>query len=230
MLLSSAEWWAGFLTSWATGLGALAALLAFLALGFSNRASKLKDAAFEKYKMESSTRIAEADAKAADANRIAAETRERAAKLEREAAQARLELEKVKLKQLPRRVSPEDTAKLKDMLNSSAKGKVVVGAEVTDAEATALARQLKSILADAGFEILSVTPQILALNARGIYMFLKDKSNAPPHAAGIQAAVSAIGFSMPADVAPPGMQRFAPSDSPSQLTSEIVVIWVGQKP
>jgi hypothetical protein len=142
MLLSSVEWWASVLTLWATGAALVAAAVAFIALGFSNKATKIKDEAFQRYKLESGTRIAEADAKAADANKVAAETRERAAKLEKEAAQARLEVETIKLS----RFETLNTDEFRKQLHGKPKARVELLFQKDDVDSYMFARAIKSCL------------------------------------------------------------------------------------
>lgn len=97
----SLNWW----SSWSdilavTGviLGAIVATVAIVGWVFSWKAGKLKDEAFESFKLESILAVSVAEEKAAEANSNAAKANERAAILEKEAAAARLETEKIKKK------------------------------------------------------------------------------------------------------------------------------------
>ena len=150
----SLRWWSGW-SDWlgivAVVVGGLLAIVTALGWGFSWKAGKLKDDAFEKYKIDSNARISEADSKAAEANKIAAEANERAALLEKEAAVARLELEQIKEKQRPRGMSKEQRTAFITSLSQVPPRPVRVIYFSNDQEAIKWAEEVREALNAAGF-------------------------------------------------------------------------------
>ena len=148
------------------------------------------------------------------------------------ATAARALAEELKLKQGPRTISDAARAAIIAELISAPRGPVIVQADWTDAEAKGYAKQISSVLYDAGFPVVSgVTLQVLAIGAQGSFMFIKDKANPPAHAGPIQQAFNKSGIFMPADVVGSGMDRGIRDDKADwKFEPNLVVIWVGQKP
>jgi hypothetical protein len=140
--------------------------------------------------------------------------------------------EELKLKQGPRTISDEQRVALIAELKAAPKGPVIVQSDWTDAEAKGYARQISSVLSDAGFPVVTgVTLQVLAIGAQGSFMFIKDKANPPGQAAAIQQAFNKNGIFLPADVVSSGMDKGIRDDKADwKFEPDLVVIWVGQKP
>jgi hypothetical protein len=145
---------------------------------------------------------------------------------------ARALAEELKLKQGPRTISDEQRVALIAELKAAPKGPVIVQSDWTDAEAKGYARQISSVLSDAGFPVVTgVTLQVLAIGAQGSFMFIKDKANPPGQAAAIQQAFNKNGIFLPADVVSSGMDKGIRDDKADwKFEPDLVVIWVGQKP
>ena len=145
---------------------------------------------------------------------------------------ARALAEELKLKQGPRTISDEQRVALIAELKAAPKGPVIVQSDWTDAEAKGYARQISSVLSDAGFPVVTgVTLQVLAIGAQGSFMFIKDKANPPGQAAAIQQAFNKNGIFLPADVVSSGMDKGIRDDKADwKFEPDPVVIWVGQKP
>jgi hypothetical protein len=158
MFSSSIEGWAEGLTFWATLLGVIAAGIAFLALGVSNKAGKMKDAENERQKRDFDLRISEANKIAALANEGQANANERAkvlekgtAELQRDAVAARLELEILKEKQRDRKFSQSQRELFIKYLSKAHKRPTRVIVFNGNSEAITFARQVRLCLDAAGF-------------------------------------------------------------------------------
>lgn len=205
-------WWDSFdtLSKLQTALAILVSVLGFVTLTVKLRADQLK--------------------KQADARRVA----ERALldeELKGKTAEALRATAALEARQAPRALAQQQRDDLLNLLANGPKGKVIVQSDWTDAEAKAFAEQIKSVLQDAGFEIVPVTLQVLTLLDRGAFIFLRDKSQPPPHALFIQQSFTKVGITLPADTATDGMQRCAPSEAPNwSLGLDTVILWVATKP
>jgi hypothetical protein len=141
------------------------------------------------------------------------------------------ELESLKAAQLPRTLSDSAKLKIKDLLKNCPKEEVIVQAEQADAEGKGFADKIKAVLKKSGFNVLPYPTYELSVPKQGAFIFLKDEFHPPPHAIPLQEAFKAAGFWMPIDEATKPMEiLFGPPGSPHALTSEMVIIWVGQKP
>ena len=143
-------------------------------------------------------------------------------------ASANAELRQLKQKAEDRMISAEDRQKVVAALNGAPKGKFITQSDWMDGEAIQFAQQITNILKEAGYEQLDVRTQVLSLNGKGAYMFVKDLKNPPAHAVAIQKAFTEIGISMPGDTADKDMSRFNGSQA-SNLENDVVIIWVSRK-
>ena len=109
-----------------------------------DKASKLKEEAFERYKIDASKSVAAADAKAAEAN-------ERAAKLEKDASIAQLELEKLRIRTQPRTLTQDQRKVFTATLASLPKQKIKVMSLSGNPEPMQWATQLRQCLNETGF-------------------------------------------------------------------------------
>ena len=100
------------------------------------------------------TRIRDRDfeLKVATTSLAAANANERAALLEKEAASLRLELEQVRIKQMPRTITPEQESVFINLLRqSSPKGPITVICLSDDQEANRFAKRIREVLDRAGY-------------------------------------------------------------------------------
>lgn len=205
-------WWDSFeaLSKLQTGLAILVSALGVVTLTVKLRADQIKK---------------QTDARKAD-ERIKLDKA-----LEDKTSEALRATAALQARQAPRSLTEAQRTDLLGLLVASPKGKVIIQSNWTDPEARHFAEQIKSLLRDAGFELVPVTLQVLALLEHGQFIFLKDKTAPPPHALHIQQALMKAGFTFPAKIASPGMQRCSPGEIPNwELGADTVVIWVALKP
>jgi hypothetical protein len=221
MTLPSAETLADVLALAVAVLGVLAAFAGLGAWYFSAKASAAKDAALERFKVESASTTAEANARAAEANTKAVEAAEGTAKARAEAAAAiertkKLELEaeqqreraakaerdllSVKSAIAPRGFSTAERAKLIAALRAApVKGKVSINCVLGDGEGFAFANEVDKILKTGGWETTGVSQGAYGPggNPIGFGVVVHSAASAPPHAATLQAAFKAAGLDLP---------------------------------
>lgn len=148
-----------------------------------------------------------------------------------ELSQTKKQLEQLQNRQNDRVISPEDRQKLVSFLDYAPKGKVIVKADWMDGEAHQFANQITAVLKETGFSVLNVNPQVVMMTSgKGAYIFVKDFSKPPIHAVPIQQSFLAIGIKLEGATATAEMQSFAASDSPNNLESDTLIIWVTRKP
>lgn len=137
-------------------IGAIAAIIVGISTYAVIRLQKVEakdaDDAFELYKLGVAAQVAEAKREGIEAGKTAGDALVRAAELEKEAANARLETEKIKKTVAWRVVSPEEIAKLEQIL-SAKPGAVNLRYTDGDPEALFLAIQLSEILKKAKWQI-----------------------------------------------------------------------------
>lgn len=196
--------WADCLSAWAAGLGVLAAVVAFIALGFSKRSGELKD----EY---SKAKSAEAEAGIASANKAAAEANERA-------EVARLEQERLKTLVTWRKIPPEKEDEIIRIL-SQRKGAVLIEYVSSDPDSVTLALQMARVLKKADWKIASRG----VILTQGILwgVFIEDSTStggsgdlarkafslAIPNLATTRPQFSELGVSMGSPIAPPDAIR-----------------------
>jgi hypothetical protein len=208
--LSKASSWANAAVLIFTVLAAIAGVVAW---HFSSQYRDAKDAAFERFKLQSSVSIAESAARTAEANERASEAGEEAAKAVAEAASANdraktLEFERGKQreraaqaeKQLfelqertkPRQISEEQRTRLMTLLSAaSPKGLVGLGCVRGDAEGGTLAEQIDEVLKAAGWSTTGIARATYdGGNPTGLFVLVKSASTAPAHAAVLQRVFS----------------------------------------
>lgn len=219
---NSAEWW----SSWSDWLkvagfilGGIVTIVAVIGWAFSlkagklkDEASKLKEAALERYKQESKQAISEADAKAADANKIAAtanaeaaKANERAAILEKDAAESRLELVKLQQKLAWRAITPEQSEKFSALLAQSPKGRITMSYLTASEEVVTFAAQLAKLLRSAGYDAPESLDKMSAMMPFGgamvgVTLCIKDENSLS--ALHLQQALTAIGVEAPGRLQP----------------------------
>jgi hypothetical protein len=145
----------------------------------------------------SDERASDNERKTADANAKAALANERAVILEKQAADARLELEKLKEKNVFRQITPQQEEEFVRLMKGAPQGRLQIVSEHRIPEIAMYAGQIKEMLAKAG--ISSVGQFVTVLmgtkgDATGIAVAVKNIKNPPPHAVAIQSALEQIGI------------------------------------
>jgi hypothetical protein len=141
--------------------------------------------------------IARFNKEASDALAGAAAANERAAGLEAKAAQLQLDLEKERAARLPRSINKHNQAILIACLKGGPRGPIVVIPKTFDEEAEAYAAQISQILRDAQFEVRAhAGPRPFSFGIAGVFMWVRDMANPPPHAAHIQGCFRQIGIEL----------------------------------
>lgn len=191
--------WSDILGISAAILGGFTAIVALIAWGVAWKASKLKDAASERYRIEADARISEAHANSADANKIAAEAKERTATLERDTAQARLELEQVKERQRFREITDEQKASFIREMKNIPKCEIPVREDDSTPETVQYASQIRNMIIEAGFTSpirVMIATTSSNNNLSDVYLTVKDLKSPPPSANPIFAAMLNAGIMM----------------------------------
>jgi hypothetical protein len=238
MNISSLTFWStlfGWSAVTLTGLAALAGLLAWY---FSVQLTAVKDEADLKFKTESSTTIALAEARSEDAKEKAARAgegtakalaeaaaaNERAGKLEVEAAhqrdraaRAERDLVEVQNRIRPRRITDAQRTQLVQVLMQSPKGAVRIDVVLGDGEALIFARQIKEILTASGWTNVHLSQSVYTGSPVGLSIIVRDGSNVPLFAAALMEAFTSVGLIVHAS-------------HNEALPEETVKILVGMKP
>jgi hypothetical protein len=128
----------------------------------------------------------------------------------------------------PRRITENQHAKLVAKLRQVIKGPVAVRWDWTDAEAQQFGLDIRSVLADAAFEIRDDNAQILSMNDFGAFMFTLNVTNPPSHARPIQQSFMDTGIDLDGKNAWQGGKDMEKSFE--STNSNLVLIWVSQKP
>jgi len=235
--LSKASSWANVAVLVFTVLAAVAGVVAW---HFSSQFRDAKDAAFERFKLQSALSIAESATRTAEATKRASEAGEEAAKAVAEAARANertktLEFEadkqreraaeaEMKLFQLqektkPRQISEEQRTRLMTLLSAaSPKGLVGLGCVRGDAEGGTLAEQIDEVLKAAGWPTTGISQATYdGGNPTGLFVLVKSASTATARATVLKRVFSKAGIQLPAY-------------TKSNLGTDDVHIIVGTKP
>lgn len=219
---NSAEWWsrwsdwlkiAGFI------LGGIVTVVAVVGWAFSLKAGKLKDeaskrkeAALERFKLESDRSISLADAKAAEANKIAAtanveaaRANERAAILEKDAADSRLALVKLQQKLAWRVITPEQSQRFREAVRNAPKSKITMTYLGGNEEVVYFTDQFAKMLRDGGYEapdsLSEMNSQITVGGLMiGVILCIKDEKSLP--ALHLQQALALVGIDAPGRLNP----------------------------
>jgi len=175
----------GVAAVWLTTFAAVAGCFGWY---FSSKAASAKDEAFKRFRNESQVAIASADERAANANK-------RAASLESEAASARLELEKLKEKNIFRQITPAQEAEFAVLVKDAPKGAIQLITEHRMPEIAMYAAQVKDMLAKAGFNpgginIVNATKG----DAVGITVVIQDLKNPLPQGVAIRNGFELVGI------------------------------------
>jgi hypothetical protein len=139
------------------------------------------------------------------AARISSLEREEKARAQEQLRASRTELSQTKAKtnelsaELSRYVAPrsmtgEQVNALKKCLSDGPKGKVVMAALKTEADAEPYSIQIAEILIDAGFDVSTAKTVWLQLPVKGLYLCARDVANAPIHAVHIQRCFQTAGL------------------------------------
>jgi hypothetical protein len=215
MSLSALDTWAFWLTVAAIALPVLGGAAAFFALYFSSQADTLREAADARFKVESTTKIAEANARAAEANEKAALANENAARLSELAAKAELELAALKEKTAPRTLDPGSRATIIDSLAGS--GETIRMWSHNSPEPIDFKKQLREALEAAGWTISQSTAGVQFGNVTvGLRVWFRQQEP-PPAALALHNALNAAGLS-------------APLERSGNARTDEVVLAVGFKP
>lgn len=125
--------------------------------------------------------------------KLATRLNESIKELERE----HIERLKLEAKLRPRSINHEDQRKLLTILKSAPKGRVVVVPKVFDEEAENYAAQISNVLKDAGYTIEPWKGQRpFSFSRSGAFIWVRNMSKPPMHAAGIQHAFKGIGVTL----------------------------------
>jgi hypothetical protein len=169
------------LKEWIAGALVLLAVIGFFV---DRRASKLQ--AVEDKKSDQS--IANAVARAEEAKAEQEKLRKEALELDRQVLALRLRLQ-------DRRVAPDQRTNLVNCLRQGAIGPVIVGRESFgpgSAEATQFAKDILAVLVEVRFLAAQGEEfNIVTHEEPGVFVYVKDPSNPPPHALSIQACFKA---------------------------------------
>ena len=212
-------------SSWANAAVLVFTLLAVVAgvaaWHFSSQYKVAKDAAFERFKLQSAVSIAESAARTAEATRRASEAGEETAKAVAEAASANertkaLEVEAGKQRERataaekklfefqertkPRQISEEQRTRLVTLLSgASPKGLVGLGCVRGDAEGWTLAEQIDEVLKAAGWTTTGIAQATYdGGKPTGLFVLVKSASTAPAHATVLQRVFNEAGIQLPA--------------------------------
>ncbi len=102
------------------------------------------------------------------------ELKMQAAASETEAAAARLELEKIKEKQRPRMLTPEQITRFDSIVKTDMPEQITVTALISDTEALSFAEQIKLILQDAGYMVIGVNQAMYRDVRSGVWVLMKN--------------------------------------------------------
>lgn len=140
MSQAEVEAWSSHLNIAVAAATTLAGVLAFAALAFSNWAGRLKDAAFEKHRIDSA---------------------ERTATLEKEAAVARLDLAKLQSSVSPRRLTEDQQKEIGLSLSRFSGLNVPIWYGTGDKEAETFAWEIAATLNSAGWQVLEPASKLI---------------------------------------------------------------------
>ena len=134
----------------------------------------------------------------------AAIANQRTAEFEVKSQQTLLELERERVARLkleeklrPRNITQEERQKLLGLLANGPKGRVFVVPKTFDEEAEEYAAQIKTVLKDSGYAVEEwKRRRPFSFGRSGAFMWVKDFSNPPVHAAHIQHAFKEIGVTL----------------------------------
>jgi hypothetical protein len=161
-----------------------------------------------------------------------------AAVWERQIEEAKVRAAEAEKKVQPRRIEPDVRKALVADLTAGPRGKVVVLCDWTDSESKNYVRSLRSVLVDAGFTIVDIWPEVLALNWHDeeatrphAIIYVRDLQTPPPFAVSIQKCLLAHGVSNVArpargDILKGRIREGEDSKGPWTLDSETAVVWV----
>jgi hypothetical protein len=154
-----------------------------------------------------------------------AETKKKLARANEEIGQLRARVE-------DRTIGADSKQKLIETLKNSPKGTVIVEADWTDGEAQQFANEITEILRVAGFTLLKANTEVLALNSKGVFLFIADPATPPVHAQPILSALEAAGVPIKGEIATSGMRHLRNGDisKPRELESGELIIWIARKP
>jgi hypothetical protein len=172
-------------------------------------------------------RISENEAKTAQAVSDASKANVRTAEFEVKTKEAQLNLERERVARLkleaklkPRGINQEDRQKLLIELRHAPNGCVFVVPKVFDEEAEDYAAQIASALKDAGYTIEQWKgARPFSFGRSGAFIWVKDISKPPPHAAAIQHAFKEIGVTL---------DEYG--DANIVLDNDVIIVGVGAKP
>lgn len=173
---------------------------------------------------QADVKIAEANERTASVSlRLEEEARKRA-EAQQETAKAQQALvektEEIRLRQLPRHLTPEQRARLVEILKSSPKGEVDIVCVLGDGEGFAFATELDGVLKAAGWTASGGGVSQVAYsggNPIGAGIIVHSSQTVPPYAAALQHAFELIGFPLP------GAEK-------SDLPAGKVQLLIGNKP
>jgi len=235
--LSKASAWANAAVVVFTVLAAVAGLVGW---HLSSKYRDARDAAFERFKLQSAVSVAESAARRAEATKRASEAEEgtaeavaeatsanertkaleeEAGKLRERAAKAEKKLFELQESIKPRRISEEQRTRLMTLLSAaSPKGLVGLGCVLGDAEGGTFAEQIDEVLKAAGWPTAGISQATYdGGNPTGLFVLVKSASTAPARAAVLQRVFSEAGIQLPAY-------------TKSNLDTDDVHIIIGTKP
>jgi len=132
-----------------------------------------------------------------------AQAQQRLAEAEQKRAEAQLALEKtleeVRRRQMPRTLSPDQRARLVEILRMGSKGEIEITCVLGDAEGFAFATELDGLLKAAGWTVGGggVNQAVYTGgNPKGAGIVIRNARAVPPHAIALQQSFGAIGFPM----------------------------------
>jgi hypothetical protein len=130
-----------------------------------------------------------------------------ASQLQAEAARLRADFEKAQAERQPRRITPEQAAKIINRLGPVQNGPVSVTAAFVDStDAKDFAAQITDVLTKSGFSLVKSPKDYLSFSGPGAFMMVRDFQHAPSYALEIQkafkdeAGIWLNGWSKPEDV------------------------------
>lgn len=228
--IANTSWWSGFYF-WASIASLIGLGVAEVA---SHRYSERKD---ELASIEQETLQRRHDEEMGRLHLETAKIEERSAQLEREAAQAtenaaraneraaelKLALEREIAARQPRKITPEQHAAVVEFLrNTSPKGEIVVVWKLFDEEAEHFARQVISVLNDAGFKTIEKDGP-LSFKEKGAWIVVRDLKATQASPTAIGAVQKAFGDIVHVQL--DGVQRVDPFPDLGEF-----VIAIGPKP
>jgi len=216
--LSKVSSWANVAVAVFTVLAAVAGVAAW---HFSSQYRDAKEAAFERFKLQSAVSVAESAARTAEATKRASEAGEETAKAMAEVAsaneriktfefevskqreratQAEKKLTELQERTKSRQISEEQRTRLTGLLSAaSPKGLVGLGCVRGDTEGGTLAEQIDEVLRAAGWTTTGITQaNHNGENLAAIFVLVKSASAAPAHATVLQRVFSEAGIQLPA--------------------------------